>query len=75
MVVLVIIGIVIILGRGGIWKLPLPDWMFGVGIWAMAVAFGAVAVSNSIGDNRLEAWAVFAPVAAVMCVLCILAAA
>lgn len=72
--VFIIIGIIIILGRGGIWKLPLPDWTFWVGTWSMAVAFGAVAAWNFFGDNTLQARTVFAPVTAVLCVLCVVVA-
>ena len=72
--VFIIIGIIIILGHGGIWRLPLPGWMFSVGTWAMAVVFGAVAVTNSFGDNTLQARTLFAPAAAVLCVLCVVVA-
>ena len=70
----IILGIAVLLVRTGIWHAPFGSWMFRVATWGMAATFGAVALSNSIGDNTVQARALFAPVAAVMCVLCVIVA-
>ena len=72
--VLLIAGIVIVLGRPGILNIPLPAWIFRIGIWGMVVAFGGVALQNLFGDNRAQARFLFAPAAAVSCALCVVVA-
>jgi hypothetical protein len=67
-------GIVIVLGRAGIWRTPLPRWILWAGAWGMAAAFFGVALQNLIGDNRPEATWLFAPVAALVSVLCVIVA-
>ena len=67
-------GIVIVLGRAGIWRPPLPRWILWAGVWGMAAAFFGVALQNLIGDNRPQATLLFAPVAALMSVLCVIVA-
>lgn len=66
----IVVGIGIVLGRARIWRTSLPDWMFGVGIWAMAASFAAVGLQNLLGDNTAQARLVFAPAALTLCVLC-----
>jgi hypothetical protein len=72
--VLLIAGIVIVLGRSGIWRLPLPAWTFSVGIWGMVAAFGGVALQNLLSDNRAQARFLFVPASAALCALCVMVA-
>ena len=72
--VAIVVGIVIVLGRAGIWRPPLPGWVYSMGIWSMATVFSAVGLYNLFGDNTDQARFVFAPIAIVMGVLCVVVA-
>lgn len=72
--VAIFVGIVIVLGRAGIWRIGLPGWVLGAGTWGMAGVFGAVSLWNLVGDNSLQARILFAPVAATLCGLCVIVA-
>lgn len=67
-------GIIIVLGRAGIWRPPLPGWVLRAGTWSMATVLGAVALQNLLGDNTLQAQLLFVPVAAIMSTLCVIVA-
>ncbi|MBA3232775.1 MAG: hypothetical protein H0T17_02315 [Propionibacteriales bacterium] len=72
--VAIVVGITVVSGRAGIWRLPAPGWFYQAGIWSMALVFGAVGVYNLIGDNTVQARFLFAPVALVMGALCVVVA-
>ena len=72
--VAIVVGIVIVLGRAGIWRPPLPGWVYSMGIWSMATVFSAVGLYNLVGDNTDQARFVFAPIAIVMGALCVVVA-
>lgn len=67
----VIAGIAVVVGRADIWHIPVPRWVLRAGIWSMALVFGAVGLSNLVGDNTAQARFLFAPVALVLCLLCV----
>ncbi len=69
----VLAGIAVVLARAGLWHPPLPDWIWRLGLWGMAAAFGAVGAQNLLGDNTLQARLLFAPLAIGLCVLCVVA--
>ena len=66
----ILAGIGIVASRAGIRPSALPEWMFGVGIWAMATSFAAVGLQNLLGDNTAQARLLFAPTALTLSVLC-----
>ena len=70
---MMVAGIGIVLARAGIWRTPLPGWIWRVGLWTMAAAFGAVGAQNLLGDNTPQARFLFAPLALSLCVLCVVA--
>lgn len=63
-------GIVVVLARSGVWRVPLPGWVARSGTWTMTVAFAAVGAQNLIGDNTLQARFLFAPTALGLSALC-----
>jgi hypothetical protein len=67
------IGITVVLARAGVWPAPMP-WIWKIGTWTMAAAFGAVGLQNLVGDNTLQARLVFAPLALLLCGLCVVVA-
>lgn len=67
-------GIAVLAARSGIWRSPLPGWIWRSGTWTMAAAFAAVGVHNVLGDNTVQARLLFAPLALTMAVLCTVAA-
>ena len=67
-------GIAVLMARSGVWRLPLPGWIWRSGTWTMAGAFAAVGVQNLVGDNTLQARLLFAPLALALAALCTLAA-
>ncbi len=66
---MVLAGIAVVLARGGVWRVPLPDWTWRLSLWMMAAAFGAVGAQNLLGDSTPQARLLFAPLALTMCVL------
>ena len=58
----VLAGIVIVLARAAILRLPAPRWLLQLGIWAMVAVFGGVAVLNLLAQTTLERL-LFAPLA------------
>lgn len=48
---MVMAGIAVVLARAGLWRAPLPGWIWRLGLWTMAAAFGAVGAQNLLGDN------------------------
>lgn len=70
----IVAGIGVVLGRAGRWRPPLPAWVFGAGTWAMAATFAAVGLQNVVGDNRLQAQLLFAPMAFTLSALCVMVA-
>lgn len=64
-------GIAVVLTLAGIWHLPVPAWVPRVGIWVMAVVFGAVGLLNLAGDNTTQARLLFAPLALALAALCV----
>lgn len=64
------VGIAIMLGRSGIWRLPLPSWVLGVGAWGMAATLALVGLQNLLGDNTAQARFLFAPTALTLSALC-----
>lgn len=66
----IVAGIGIVLGRAGIRRSALPDWILGAGIWAMAASFVAVGLQNLLGDNTTQARLLFAPTALTLSALC-----
>ena len=69
--VFIVVGILVVLDRAGIWRLPIPGWIRSAGIWSMALAFGAVRLNNLLGDNTAQAQLLFAPAALVLSMLCV----
>ena len=67
-------GIAVLLARSGVWRSPLPGWIWRSGTWAMAATFATVGVWNLFGDNTLQAQSLFAPLALALAVLCTVAA-
>lgn len=64
---LILIGIVVVLARAGIWNPGVPKAMLTLGIWGMTATFGAISLWNFLGDNTLQARIFFAPAAAALC--------
>lgn len=67
-------GIAVLLARSGVWRSPLPGWIWRSGTWTMAAAFAAVGMSNFFGDNTLQARLLFSPLALTLSVSCTVAA-
>ena len=54
-------GVGVVLARVGLWRPPLPSWIWRAGLWTMAVCFGAVGAQNLLGDTTPQARFLFAP--------------
>jgi len=61
--VLLVAGIAIVLARLGLWRAPLPQSLWRLGLGLMTAAFGLVGASNLLGDNTIQARFLFAPAA------------
>ncbi len=72
--VALIAGIAVVLGRAGVWRPPLLNWVLRAGAWGMAACFGAIALWNLVGDNTLQARLLFAPASAILCGLSVVVA-
>ena len=66
---LVVVGIAIVLARLGLWRAPLPQPVWRLGLGLMTVAFGLVGLSNLLGDNTAQNRFLFAPAALGLAVL------
>lgn len=66
----VIAGIGVVLGRAGLWRPPLPPWIFSFGAWTMTASFAVVGLQNLLGDNTVQARLLFAPIALMLCSAC-----
>ncbi len=79
-VVLLWTAAALVIGRGGLWRVPLPWWMFSVGTWAVAVVLFlrvlllGTASLGSDAQNRTWELAVFSPLCLVIAVLCVVVA-
>ncbi len=72
--VAIVAGIGVVLARAGLWRPPLPAWIFRTGTWTMAATFAAVGLQNLLGDNTVQARFVFTPTALALSALCIIVA-
>lgn len=64
--VMVMAGIGVVLARVGLWRPPLPIWIWRAGLWVMAGCFGAVGAQNLLGDTTPQARFLFAPLGLVL---------
>lgn len=68
-----VIGIATVLARAGVWQAPAAR-IWEMATWAMAAAFAVVGLTNLVGDNTAQARLLFAPLALLLCGLCVVVA-
>ena len=70
---MIVAGIATVAARAGLWRPPLPQGLWRLGLWLMAASFAAVGAENMLGDNSLRNRLLFAPAALGLGALCVVA--